>query len=123
MYLKNRLSMKIMYLKVFFRTLHTSIFVTMLVCSVSCTMPQYMLRSSDIKQGNHLNEYDIEKIRLGMTKLEISSNIGDPTLEGFLNPNIWYYIFYYRSGNRILEHQILTLKFDAHDILVTMNKR
>ncbi|URJ26260.1 outer membrane protein assembly factor BamE [Blochmannia endosymbiont of Camponotus modoc] len=86
-------------------------------------MLQYMPRSSDIQQGNYLNEYDIKKIRLGMTKLEISSNIGDPTLEGFLNPNIWYYIFYYRSGNKISEHQILMLKFDAHDTLVTMNKR
>ncbi|AAZ41176.1 small membrane protein A [Candidatus Blochmanniella pennsylvanica str. BPEN] len=111
-----------MYLKVFFKTLHTSIFIITLVCNVSCTMPQYMPISFDIKQGNRLNEYDIKKIRLGMTKLEISSNIGDPTLEGFLNPNTWYYIFYYRRGNRILEHQILTLKFDAHDILVTINK-
>ncbi|URJ24378.1 outer membrane protein assembly factor BamE [Candidatus Blochmanniella camponoti] len=90
---------------------------------MSCTILQHMPQSSDIKQGNYLNEYDIKKIRLGMTKLEISSNIGDPTLEGFLNPNTWYYIFYYRSGNRILEHQILTLKFDAHDILVTMNRK
>lgn len=112
-----------MYLKVFFRTLHTIIFFIILICSMNCTMLQYMPQYSDIKQGNYLNEYDIKKIRVGMTKLEISSNIGEPTLEGFLNPNIWYYIFYYRSGNKMLEHQILTLKFDAHDILVTVEKR
>lgn len=113
-----------MYLQVFLRMLNNSFFFIMMIFfSISCTMLQYIPQYSDIKQGNYLNEYDIKKIRLGMTKLEISSNVGTPTLEGFLNPKIWYYIFYYRSGNKMVEHQILTLKFDAHDVLVTISRR
>ncbi|WHL25153.1 MAG: outer membrane protein assembly factor BamE [Candidatus Blochmannia vicinus] len=112
-----------MCLKVFHIVIHTIVAVAMMVCIISCTMLQYTPKYFDVKQGNYLSECDINKICLGMTKLDISSSIGVPTLQGLLEPNIWYYIFYHCIGNKIVKYQILTLKFDTNDVLITINKK
>ncbi|WP_159715134.1 outer membrane protein assembly factor BamE [Blochmannia endosymbiont of Camponotus nipponensis] len=112
-----------MYFKVLYNTLKTIVIAITMVFNVSCAVLQYAPQSFNIKQGNYLNEQDVKKIHIGMTKLDISFSIGAPTLQGLLEPNIWYYIFYHRSGKKIIEHQILELKFDAHDILTTINKK
>lgn len=109
--------------KVFHIILHTIVIVVTMVCSISCTLlQQYTPKYFDVKQGNYLSECEINRICLGMTKFDVSSSIGAPTLQGLLEPNIWYYIFYHRTGNKIIKHQILALKFDINDVLVTINK-
>ncbi|URJ30490.1 outer membrane protein assembly factor BamE domain-containing protein [Candidatus Blochmannia vicinus (nom. nud.)] len=112
-----------MCLKVVQPILHTIVAIATMVCSIGCTMIQYMPKQFDVKQGNYLSECEINRICLGMTKSDISSNIGAPTLQGLLTPNIWYYIFYHRIGNKIIKHQILTLKFDTNDVLITIDKK
>ncbi|WP_331828607.1 outer membrane protein assembly factor BamE domain-containing protein [Candidatus Blochmannia sp. SNP] len=94
-----------------------------MVFNISCTLLQCTPKYFDVKQGNYLSEYDKNKICLGMTKLDVSSSIGVPTLQGLSEPNIWYYIFYHRVGNKLIKYQILTLKFDTNDVLITINEK
>lgn len=112
-----------MCLKVFNIILNTIIGIAMMVLSIRCSMLQYTPKYFDVKQGSYLSQCDIDKICLGMTKLDISSSMGAPTLQGFLEPNIWYYIFYHRIGDKIINHQILTLKFDINGVLINISKK
>ena len=47
-----------------------------------------------IQQGNILEQSEVNKIKPGMTKDQISFVLGNPALNTNLNDDTWYYLYY-----------------------------
>lgn len=60
----------------------------------------------NIQQGNILTEDMLSQIRVGMTKEQVVSALGNPILENIYNDNHWAYVytFQYRGGPITKKH-------------------
>lgn len=72
-----------------------------------------------IQQGNILEQSEVNKIKPGMTKDQISFVLGNPALDTNLNADTWYYLYYMvpPSGDR--REKRLILHFEG-DVLQSM---
>ena len=52
----------------------------------------------DIPQGNYLEQKDIDKLQIGMTKEQVKFVLGSPVVEGAFNNDIWHYVYRFKSG-------------------------
>ena len=70
----------------------------------------------NIQQGNILEQSEVNKIRPGMTKAQVSFVLGNPTLDTNLNDNTWYYLYYLIPSSGKKREERLILHFNG-DIL------
>lgn len=112
---------KIIYYKNLKNILNIILIIIIIVFNIRCsTLQNISNKYHDTDQGHYLNTYDIQKIHIGMTKAEISYNIGSPTLQDLFGENKWYYIYYHRYHNKIVKQQIFILKFDENNTLIDL---
>lgn len=52
----------------------------------------------DIPQGNYLEQKDIDRLQIGMTKEQVKFVLGSPVVEDSFNEDIWHYIYRFKSG-------------------------
>ncbi|MGB2740907.1 MAG: outer membrane protein assembly factor BamE [Cognaticolwellia sp.] len=52
----------------------------------------------DIPQGNYLEQKDIDKLQIDMTKEQVKFVLGSPVVEGAFDKNIWHYVYRFKSG-------------------------
>lgn len=52
----------------------------------------------DITQGNFLNQRDVDKLRVQMTKEQVEYVLGAPVIENAFNDDKWHYVFTKKSG-------------------------
>ena len=52
----------------------------------------------DIPQGNYLEQKDIDKLQIGMTKEQVKFVLGAPVLIDSFDTNTWHYIYQFKSG-------------------------
>src|SRR5690349_4629971 len=52
----------------------------------------------DIQQGNLLEEDDINKVDVGMTRSQVQFVLGTPMVSDSFHRNRWDYAYYYRRG-------------------------
>ena len=52
----------------------------------------------DIPQGNYLEQKDIDKLQIGMTKEQVKFVLGSPVVEDAFNTDIWHYVYRFKSG-------------------------
>ena len=52
----------------------------------------------DIQQGNLLDEDDINKVDLGMTRSQVQFLLGTPMVSDSFHRDRWDYAYYYRRG-------------------------
>ncbi|MDI9347173.1 MAG: outer membrane protein assembly factor BamE [Methylacidiphilales bacterium] len=67
-----------------------------LIFIVACS-PAYVI---PIQQGNVIYEPDVTKIKVGMSKLEVISVLGEPAITHFFNKNNWTYIYHSKTGGQ-----------------------
>lgn len=72
------------------------IFVVVFAISMSaCSSWVYRI---DIPQGNYMEQKDIDKLQIGMTKEQVKYVLGSPVLVDSFDDNIWYYVYQFKSG-------------------------
>ena len=54
----------------------------------------------DVPQGNFLEEKDVEKLRISMTKEQVIYVLGRPVVEDAFNQDTWYYVYEMKRGMR-----------------------
>ncbi|WP_241242167.1 outer membrane protein assembly factor BamE [Thalassotalea sp. G2M2-11] len=59
----------------------------------------------DIPQGNYLEQRDIDKLKLAMTKEQVKFVLGSPVVLDAFNQDTWHYVYRFKSGR--------SEKFDA----------
>jgi outer membrane protein assembly factor BamE len=68
----------------------------------------------DIPQGNFLDEKDVEKLRIDMTKEQVAYVLGKPVLEDAFDHDTWYYLYQMKRGMKKRGEDFrkeLTIKF------------
>ena len=52
----------------------------------------------DVPQGNFLEQKDIDKLRIAMTKEQVQFVLGNPVAENSFDDNVWHYFYSLKSG-------------------------
>jgi outer membrane protein assembly factor BamE len=52
----------------------------------------------DIPQGNYLDQDDIDKLRVQMSKEQVAFILGKPVVEDTFNEDKWYYVYTMKRG-------------------------
>lgn len=73
----------------------------------------------DIPQGNYLEQKDVDKLRVGMTKEQVNFLLGSPVAKNAFNSNVWHYVYVLNVGRGEDNRQELVLTFN-NDQLVSM---
>ena len=72
-----------------------AILLTAVFFSTACTNWIYRI---DVPQGNFLDERDVEKLRIGMTKEQVTYVLGHPVVQDSFNKSTWYYVYDMKRG-------------------------
>ena len=73
----------------------------------------------DIPQGNYVEQKQVDKLRQGMTREQVSYVLGTPMLRDGFAPTTWYYLYEFQPGHGDKERKELTVTF-ANDRLTTV---
>lgn len=52
----------------------------------------------DIQQGNFLEDDDIDRVAVGMTRVQVRSLLGTPMVADPFNESRWDYVYYFKPG-------------------------
>ena len=52
----------------------------------------------DIPQGNYLDDRDVKKLRIEMTKEQVEFVLGRPIVKDSFDPDTWYYVYEMKRG-------------------------
>ena len=76
----------------------------------------------DIPQGNYLEQKNIDKIQVGMTKEQVKFILGSPVLVDTFDNDTWNYIYRFKSGtSKELDSQkSFSIKF-KDNLLISAN--
>lgn len=88
--------------------------------SVACTDWIYRI---DIPQGNFLDQNDVDKLRVQMTKEQVVFVLGNPVVQDSFDNDTWYYVYDMKRGMRKRGDDVrreLILKFE-NNILITLD--
>ena len=90
-----------------FRTSIIAIALTLSACS------SWVYRI-DIPQGNYLEQKNIDKIQVGMTKEQVKFVLGSPVLIDAFDKDTWNYVYRFKSGRstKLDMNKSFTIKFE-----------
>ncbi|MGH8175722.1 MAG: outer membrane protein assembly factor BamE [Steroidobacter sp.] len=70
----------------------------------------------DIQQGNFLEAEDIERVAVGMTRVQVRSLLGTPMVADPFKPERWDYVYYLKKGRlKKVERRHFIVFFDEAD--------
>ena len=67
----------------------------------------------EIRQGNLITPEMREKLKVGMTRLQVRSVLGTPLVNDPFHANRWDYEYRLEQGGKLVEQQRLTLYFEG----------
>jgi len=67
----------------------------------------------EIRQGNFVTPEMSKKIKVGMSRQQISSVLGSPLVNDVFHANRWDYIYRLEEKGKLVEQQRLTLFFEG----------
>jgi len=68
----------------------------------------------DINQGNYLNQDDVNKLRVNMTKEQVQFVLGTPVVQNPFKSDKWHYVYTTKSGKTDLtKRKELIVSFEA----------
>jgi outer membrane protein assembly factor BamE len=67
----------------------------------------------DIRQGNFVTQDMRDKLKIGMTKLQVRYVMGTPLLNDAFHANRWDYVYRLERDRKLIEQQNLTLYFEG----------
>lgn len=71
------------------------IIIAMIFTTAACKNWIYRI---DVPQGNYLDERDVKKLRISMSKEQVIFVLGNPVVEDSFNKDTWYYIYEMKRG-------------------------
>jgi outer membrane protein assembly factor BamE len=70
----------------------------------------------DIRQGNLVTPDMREKLKIGMSKLQVRYVLGTPTINDPFHGNRWDYVYRLERGGQAAEKQDMTLYFEGDNL-------
>jgi outer membrane protein assembly factor BamE len=72
--------------------------ILFLVAALSLSACSSWVYRIDIPQGNYLEQKNIDKLQLNMTKEQVKFVLGSPVMVDSFNDDIWHYVYRFKSG-------------------------
>ena len=63
-----------------------------------CTLSSGCVYRIDIQQGNFLEDKDIDRVTVGMTRVQVRSLLGTPMVADPFESSRWDYVYYLKQG-------------------------
>jgi outer membrane protein assembly factor BamE len=76
---------------------HLLVILSITLTSTACSNWIYRI---DVPQGNFLDERDVKKLRIEMTKEQVIYVLGNPVVQDSFDDNTWYYVYDMKRGMR-----------------------
>ena len=70
----------------------------------------------DIPQGNFLEQKDIDKLRIAMTKEQVKYVLGTPVAANAFDNDTWHYFYALKSGNGKHFEKQLVIEFEDNKL-------
>lgn len=74
---------------------HLLVILGITLTSTACSNWIYRI---DVPQGNFLDQRDVEKLRVGMTKEQVIYVLGNPVVQDSFDDDTWYYVYDMKRG-------------------------
>jgi outer membrane protein assembly factor BamE len=71
----------------------------------------------NIPQGNFLEQSDVEKLRVNMTREQVIYVLGRPIAEDAFDNNTWRYVYSFNKGRSNEQHKSLVIKFENEKLV------
>ena len=72
--------------------------VLLVISCLSLTACTGWIYRIDIPQGNFLEQKDINKLQIGMTKEQVKFVLGNPVVTDAFDADVWHYVYRFKSG-------------------------
>jgi len=84
----------------------------------SCAFVDWLVYKQDLPQGNFLEQHDIDKLRVDMSKEQVSFLIGRPIVDDSFGGDTWRYLYHYKSGrNAKITYREFILTFSDNKLV------
>ena len=80
-------------------------------CALSVSACSNWIFRIDVPQGNFLEQKDIDKLRVQMTKEQVRFVLGNPVAENAFDDDIWHYFYALKGGRGDNFEKQLVLNF------------
>ena len=80
-----------------------------LVLLTACT--SFTPYKMEIRQGNYVTAEMSQKVKIGMSRQQVSSILGSPLVSDVFHANRWDYIYRFEEKGKLVEQQRFTLFF------------
>ncbi len=82
-----------------------------------CSAFDSLVYKIDIPQGNFIEQSQVEKLRVAMTREQVEFILGRPVLRDSFADNTWYYVYQFKSGrtNEITRKELI-IKFEQDKV-------
>ena len=85
--------------------------------NISIPRPEFLApHKIEIRQGNLVTPEMREKLKVGMSRLQVRSVLGTPLINDPFHASRWDYIYRLEQKGKIVEQQRLTLYFDNDNL-------
>ena len=94
------------------------IFIASLALAGCKSMPSFSMPSLtpykiDIQQGNYVDSTNVDKLRIGMTRAQISFIMGTPLVKDMFHTNRWDYVYIDKKGGKLITKRRVAVYFDG----------
>jgi len=87
----------------------------------ACTVKQLRPYQPDIQQGNVMTQKEVDLLKIGMSKDQVVSILGNPVLYPAFSDNHWAYVYTFQhSGGKIIKRR-LDLYFQGNRLTSMVN--
>jgi outer membrane protein assembly factor BamE len=77
------------------KSAHIIIILVVTLFTTACSDWIYRI---DVPQGNFLDQKDVNKLRIEMSKEQVQFVLGNPVVADSFNSNTWYYVYDMKRG-------------------------
>jgi len=93
--------------------------VLAIVITLSVSACSSWVYKIDIPQGNYLEQKDVDKLQIEMTKEQVKFVLGSPVVIDSFNDNTWHYVYRFKSGRSesLNAKKKFTVKFKENKLI------
>ncbi|TKB49304.1 outer membrane protein assembly factor BamE [Ferrimonas sediminicola] len=82
-----------------------------------CSVFDKLVYKIDIPQGNFIEQTQVEKLRIEMSREQVEFILGRPVLRDSFADDTWYYVYQFKSGRSgEITRKELIIKFDQNRV-------
>ena len=91
-------------------------FIVALTLSATAGCSSWVYRIN-IPQGNFLEQSDVDKLRVSMTREQVLYVLGKPVAEDAFDKNTWHYLYSFNLGRDNEQRKSLTINFENEKLV------